>query len=66
MRALLLAAPAQFLFGILTAEYAVEQIDAEHDDEDHNENGTPAGAQYIQTHVGVGYRMIRQRQEDES
>ena len=26
---------------------------------------TPAIPQYIQTHVGVGYRMIRQRQEDE-
>ena len=26
----------------------------------------PSHPQYIQTHVGVGYRMIRQRQEDES
>ena len=26
----------------------------------------PSQPQYIQTHVGVGYRMIRQRQEDES
>ena len=26
----------------------------------------PAQPKYIQTHVGVGYRMIRQRQEDES
>ena len=42
------SARAVFLFGILTAEYAVEQIDAEHDDEDHNENGTPANAHQAQ------------------
>ena len=26
----------------------------------------PSHPQYIQTHIGVGYRMIRQKQEDEA
>ena len=26
----------------------------------------PSHPQYIQTHLGVGYRMIRQKQEDEA
>ena len=27
---------------------------------------TPSHPRYIQTHIGVGYRMIRQKQEDEA
>ena len=26
----------------------------------------PGHPQYIQTHIGVGYRMIQQKQEDET